>query len=41
MSKQVTVSKKQLAETGEELEVDGTPGEIAGMAEVAEGLDDL
>ena len=40
-SKKVTVSKKQLAETGAEMQVAGTVSEIAGMAEVADGLDEL
>ena len=40
-SKNVTVSKQQLTETGEEMEVAGAVAQIAGMAEVAEGLDDL
>jgi hypothetical protein len=39
--KNVVVNKKQLTQTGEDLEVVGTVAEVAGAIEVAEGLDDL
>jgi len=41
MSNKVKVSKKQLTQTGEELEVVGTVAEVAGALEVADGLDNL
>src|SRR5512136_176076 len=40
-SKKVTVSKKQLAETGEELEVVGEMAEVEGADEVIEGGENL
>src|SRR5512143_251553 len=41
MSKKVVVSKKQLRETGEELEVVGEVAEVAGALEVVEGAENL
>ena len=40
-SKKVTVSKQQLAETGEELEVVGEIAEVEGAIEVEEGVENL
>ena len=40
-SKNVTVSKKQLTETGEELEVAGDVAEMEGAVEVEEGAENL
>ncbi len=40
-SKKVTVSKKQLIETGEELEAAGAMAEVAGVVAVAEGAEKL
>lgn len=40
-SKKAAVSKKQLTKTGQELKVAGSMAKIAGVAEVAQGLDDL
>ena len=37
----VSVSKKQLAKTGEELEAVGAVAEVAGAVEMAEGLENL
>ena len=41
MSKKVVVSKKQLRETGEELEVVGEVAEVEGAIEVVEGAENL